>query len=165
MFRFTLFSFLVSFSAVSEGFVRPWRSRKTTPRSRRLRRGVAVGLLLAMLTPFAPAAHAHAGEVGHETTAVPTVEAEAASSVNGVAAVHGCSRYISTGPSNRPGRGVLRMSICHSRSVPLTLGFVTCEFCTCWYLMNSGMLVNLNQVDCGSAIVITGPGDDCEDIC
>ncbi|WP_428278280.1 hypothetical protein [Candidatus Palauibacter sp.] len=131
------------------------------------RRVVAVGLLLTILIPFVPLGHAHAETVGHEADDVPAVETGGGEGKEEAAAVHGCSRYITTG-SSRPGRGVLTLSICSLQSMPGTFGLVSCEFCTCWYRMHDGRTVNLNQVDCGGPIVIISnpSGDECgEDVC
>lgn len=162
MFRFTLFSFLVPLSAVFRGVRAALAISRTTPRRRRLRRGVAAGLLLAMLTPFAPAEHAHAEEVGHETTEVPAVEAEAASSVNGAAALS-CPRYISSQSWMSPDRGVLTFELC----VPINISYgiveiISCTICGCDYEMDSGrMLVSIVVSECPGGIKISNPdGDD-----
>lgn len=163
MLRFKLFPSVVSCASAIGGVFAVPAAPSATLGAGRFRRGVAVGLLLTMVTPFAPMGHIHAEEDEYEAGGVPVVEAEATPSVSGAAAVHGCAPFISSGSPTVPGSGVLTSGICVTLPVPWTSGIVNCQFCTCWYEMASGATVNLNQVDCGSIVIIQNPGgDDCK---
>ncbi len=163
MFRIRLFPSAVSCTAATGRMLAASATSSITLCARQFRRVVAAGLLLATLTPFAPMGHAHAEDAAHEVNDVPAVEAEVASGAVGAAAVHGCAPYISSSSSMRPDRGVLTFSMCVSIPFPGTWGLGTCLLCTCWYEMDDGRSVNLNEVDCGTIVIITNPdpGDDC----
>lgn len=164
MVRFTLFSSVASRTlAIGEAFAVP-AVPSAASRAGRFRRGVAAGLLLTMLTPFAPAGHVHAEDDEYEVSDVPAIEAVAASSVNGAAAVHGCAPYITSSSPTRPLSGTLSSGFCAAVPIPWTTGIVTCQLCTCFYVLEGGGMVNLNEWDCGTIVVIQNPGgggDDC----
>ena len=136
-------------------------ARSVTLSARRLRRSVAAGLLLTMLTPFVPAGHVHAEEHEHEVGDVPAIEAKAASGMNGAATAQGggCPPYISGGPHN-PASGVRTFGTCVD--IPMDpWGFVTCEFCSCCDEMHDGSSMNFSTSSgCSSAIRIQGPAPD-----
>ncbi len=130
--------------------------------ARRLRRGVAAGLLLTMLTPFVPAGHVHAEEDEHKVGDGPAIEAKAASGVYGAATAQdgGCPPYISGGPNN-PDSGVRTFGACTDVPVPYSFGLVSCEVCTCWYRMDDGRTeIFSTSSGCASTIRIQGPAPD-----
>ncbi len=128
----------------------------------RLRRGVAAGLLLTMLTPFVPAGHVHAEEDEHKVGDGPAIEAKAASGINGAATAQegGCPPYISGGPDN-PTNGARTFGACTDVPVPYTAGLISCEVCTCWYEMHDGSTENFSTSGgCTPTIRIQGPAPD-----
>ena len=169
MLRFTPFSFVVFHWVAFRRVLAALAISPRTSRAGRFRRVAATALLLSItsaLAPFTPLGHAHAETIDHEADDVPAVETGWGEGEEEAPAVHGCAPFVSRGPS-RPGRGVLTLSICSTQPVPGTLGLVTCEFCTCFYKLDGGGIVNLNQVDCGGSIIISNPSDDdCgDDVC
>lgn len=155
MLRFKLFPFVPLIascaSAIGEALAAP-SAPSTVLGTGRFRRGVAVGLILTMLTPFAPAGHVHAEETEHEANDAPAIEAAA---VQG-----GCPPYISGGPNN-PDSGVRTFGACVDVPVPHTLGLISCEVCTCWYRMDDGRTeIFSTSSGCSSTIRIQGPAPD-----
>ncbi|MYA32545.1 MAG: hypothetical protein F4164_02695 [Gemmatimonadales bacterium] len=160
MSSFKLFPFIASGASPIGEVLAVLAARSVVFGAGRLRRGVAAGLLLTMLTPFVPMGHVHAEEDEHEVGDVPAIEAKAASGVNGAATAQGgCPPYISGGPHN-PASGVRTFGVC--ADVPMDpWGFVTCEVCSCWYEMHDGSTMNFSTSSgCNSAIRIQGPAPD-----
>lgn len=161
MSSFKLFPFVASCASPIGEVLAVLAARSVALSAGRLRRGVAAGLLLTMLTPFVPAGHVHAEEHKHEVDDVPAIEAKAASGVNGAAMVQegGCPPYVSGGPNN-PDSGVRSGGFC--ADVPMDpWGLFSCEVCFCWYEMDDGRYEEFSTSGgCTSTVRIYGPAPD-----
>ena len=166
---FGLFPFAVSAAAIKKVLATAVTSRVTF-RAHRFRRVVAAGLVAAILIPIVPCGHLHAEAADRETNhAVPVDVAEESGTgaESAAAAVNlRCASYISSQSWMTPDTGHLTEEIRATFTFSFgLLDIVSCRICVCTYEMQSGRRLVVTESDCGGSIVITTPGDDCEDIC
>ncbi|WP_420438480.1 hypothetical protein [Candidatus Palauibacter sp.] len=162
-----LLPFAVSAAAsIAKAFAVPVVSW-ATPRARWFRRIVAAGLAVAMLIPLVPCGRLHAETTDHEAGGAAPVEvAETDTGAKPVAAAVAlrCAPYISSQSWMTPDTGHLTEEICATLTFSFgLLDIVSCRVCLCTYEMESGRRLVIGESDCGGSIVISTPGDDCED--